>query len=158
MRAHHILFAFLAAASAPAAEQIHLQWLGSPDAGVGHYRVHYGREPGHYTASVAVPKSSSATIEVPDAGPFYLVVTAVGTNQLESVFSNEVRWPVPESGEEPPGPPTIDGKTFVKLTPVIAKSVDGGPWQEEALAPSYRPATNSQEFFRGLRIDKVVTP
>ena len=130
------------------AEPLTLAWDPSPDAGVAAYRLHYGNAPGQYQFVTNVGPVLTATVEVSTNATWFFAVTALGTNQLESDFSNEVGWPKPS-------PPAVPARPHVRLTPVAAVSDNGGPWIERDLWPTFLPATNTMTLFKGLRIECV---
>lgn len=81
------------------AHSVTLAWDPSPDSGVGLYRVHYGTSPGVYTETQDAGLSMTNTVLGLTGGvTYYFAVTAVGTNQLESDFSNEVSYTPPVTG------------------------------------------------------------
>jgi len=92
------------AASVSAAQTVNLAWDPSPDSGVGFYRVHYGTTTGAYSLTTNSGTATSLTVSgLTEGVTYYFAVTAVGTNQLESDFSNEVSYSVPVANT----PPTI---------------------------------------------------
>ena len=109
-----------------------LAWDASPDAGesIEGYQVHHGTNAGDYFTNYWAGTNLSLTVSnVPFATTNYFVVTAVGTNQMESEFSNEVLWPAPF----PPEPPTL--KTKVIVTPEYEISEDGVSWRPAGRGP-----------------------
>lgn len=80
-----------------------LAWDPSPDAGIAYYRLHYGTASGVYTSSTNAGLATTATVDGLVAGTtYYFGATAVGTNQLESDFSNEIVHTVPLPSNTPP--------------------------------------------------------
>lgn len=90
---------------------VNVAWDPSPDSNaVAAYRIHYGPGSSNYTAYVQVPAPQlTATISNLQPGAvYYLAASAVGTNQLESGFSNEINYSVPATNA-PPAPPASLG-------------------------------------------------
>lgn len=143
---------WLACVGVRAEETVTLAWDASPDtAHVGAYRIHFGPGSRHYLFSTNAGLSLTQTVTVPYPADWFFAVTAIGTNQLESAFSNEVQW------RALPGAPAVQGDTFVRLTPVLARSTNLIEWRTFDAAPTYVPATNAMEFFKpkGLAIERV---
>jgi len=135
-----------------AQRSVTLAWDASPDAAhVGSYRIHFGPASGDYPFSTNAGLALTQTVSVPYPADWYFVVTAVGTNQLESEFSNEVMW------RSLPGAPSVQGDRFVRLTPVVARSTNLLEWRTFEASPTYVSATNDMEFFKpnGLAIEQV---
>ena len=130
-----------------AQQSVTLAWDASPDAGcVGAYRIHFGEASRGYVFSTNAGPVLTQTVTVPYPADWFFAVTAVGTNQLESDFSNEVMW------RALPGAPALQGDTFVRLTPVLERSTNLVQWRPFKAAPTYVPATNAMEFFRNQRL------
>ena len=128
-------------------QAVTLAWDASPDAGcVGAYRVHFGEASRGYVFSTNAGPVLTQTVTVPYPAEWFFAVTAVGTNQLESDFSNEVMW------RALPQAPPLKGDTFVRLTPVLERSTNLVQWRPFKAAPTYVPATNAMEFFRNKRL------
>lgn len=72
----------------PLGNKVTLAWNPSPDLGVVGYRIYYGSS-GNYSNSVYVGNVTQATLTGLPNDPLYYAATAVDTNGLESVFSNE---------------------------------------------------------------------
>jgi len=81
--------------------QIALSWLapseredGTPIsmAEIAGYRVYYGTSQGEYTGKIDVADSNSmqATLSSLAAGVYYIAVTVIDMNGLESAFSEEI--------------------------------------------------------------------
>jgi fibronectin type 3 domain-containing protein len=84
------------AAPLSAVQPVSLVWDPSPDAGVGNYRVHYGTASGVYGQTTNAGLATNLTVQgLTEGNTYFFAVTAVGTNQLESDFSNEVIYNVP---------------------------------------------------------------
>jgi VCBS repeat-containing protein len=98
-----VLLASLALLPAARAADVTLAWDPSPDAGVASYRVHYGTITGIYTDLTNAGPATTLTIGgLLEGTTYYFVATAVGTNQLESDFSNEINYTVPIPANQPP--------------------------------------------------------
>ena len=133
-------------------QAVTLAWDASPDADcVGAYRIHFGEASRGYVFSTNAGPALTQTVTVPYPAEWFFAVTAVGTNQLESDFSNEVMW------RALPAAPPLQGDRFVRLTPVLERSTNLVEWQAFNAAPTYVPATNAMEFFRNkeLGIERV---
>jgi hypothetical protein len=151
-----LLGASLALALATAladAEGVTLAWDASADhAHVSHYRVHYGVASRTYLFSTNAGLALTQRVEVPWPAEWFFAVSAVGTNGLESDFSNEVMW------RAPLGAPWLQGEAYVRLQPMIERSTNLVEWSAAfAGSPTYVHATNGIEFFRntGLTIEAV---
>lgn len=85
------------------AETVNLAWDASPDLSVASYRIHYGTSSAAYTEVTNAGNNLSITIQGLTANEtYYFAATAVGTNQLESEFSNEISYTVPIISNTPP--------------------------------------------------------
>jgi hypothetical protein len=70
-----------------------LEWSASPDTNVAGYVIYYGRASGNYPNSINVGSVISATLPfLADGIVWYIAVTAVTDEGLESDFSNEVSY------------------------------------------------------------------
>lgn len=111
----------------PQTASVTLAWDPSPDAAsVTSYKVHSGVSSGVYER---VDKAGTNTIytvtNLVIGAEYFFAATAVGTNGLESEFSNEISYIV----EEPPMPPSNIGVSqVVELTVVIEGSEDLTNW------------------------------
>jgi hypothetical protein len=87
---------FLVLSLLPGAHAVTFEWDHSPDRypSVIGYRLYWGRTPGAYDQSVMVGYTNAVTVTNPPPGitNFY-VVTARNAAGIESVPSNEVRYP-----------------------------------------------------------------
>jgi hypothetical protein len=112
----------------PQTQPVTLAWDPSPDASVGGYIVHYGDASGFYTMTTNVGTATTGTVQglIPLTTNFF-AVTAVGTNQLESDFSNEIMYVVPALE---PAKPTALGLSQVIVVRMKLKGADsvGLPW------------------------------
>jgi len=142
-----LALALLAFALSCASAPVTLAWDPSPDPGVAFYRLHYGTNSGQYDFWTNAGPATRITVEVSTNATWWFAVSAVGSNQLESELSNEVGWPAP-------APPILQADRYVMLTPVIRRQINGGPWFQTNLWPTYLEATNSIELFQGIRIDR----
>jgi len=86
-------------AGASIAGQVTLAWDPSPTTDIAEYRLHYGPASGVYAQSTNTTATTVTVTGLADGATYYFAVTAVGTNQLESDFSNEI------SHSTPPQPP-----------------------------------------------------
>lgn len=79
------------------AGQTTLAWDASPSSQVGGYKLDYGQEAGHYTASVDVGATTSYTVNnLTDGSTYYFAVKAYDTNRtIESLYSNEINTTLP---------------------------------------------------------------
>lgn len=97
-----------------------LAWDPSNDPAVTGYRVHFGLEPGNYSASMDAGNEATATIEGLETGLIYFfAATAYTADGLESGFSNEVshQIPVPPLPEiVAPTPQTIEEGNALEWT------------------------------------------
>ena len=128
-------------------QAVTLAWDASPDeAHVAHYVVHLGEVSRGYVFSTNAGPSLTQRVVVPYPADWFFAVTAVGTNQLESDFSNEVMW------RAPMGAPSMQGDTFVRLTPWLERSTNMVEWSPLKAVSTYVPTTNAMEFFRNKRL------
>jgi len=101
-RAHFIVASCLLALSVQGAQTVTLAWDPSPDAGIASYRMHYGTASGAYGQTTNAGSATTLTVNGLNEGDtYFFAVTAVGTNQLESDFSNEVSYSVPIANTAP---------------------------------------------------------
>lgn len=91
-----------AAASQPAVtNSVTLAWDASPDTRVAGYKLYYGASSGAYSKQVDVGNVTNATLNsLVWRSTYYFAAAAYDTNGLESVFSNEAVYTVPQ----PPQP------------------------------------------------------
>ncbi len=132
-----------------------LAWDPSPDAGVGSYRVHYGTSPGDYNAATNAGLATSCTVTGLAPGlTYYFAATAVGTNQLESDFSNEVGYTVPIPS------PVMHSETAVLVTPRGLTTTNLADWQPFDFTPTLIEPTNGLALFTvtGLAIRPFPLP
>ncbi|MCU0772614.1 MAG: tandem-95 repeat protein [Verrucomicrobia bacterium] len=95
------------------AADVTLAWDPSPDAGVGSYRLHYGTASGNYTSVTNAGLSTTVTVTgLVEGTTYYFGATAVGTNQLESDFSNEISYTVPLPQNTAPTITVINNQTI----------------------------------------------
>jgi hypothetical protein len=83
---------------------VSLVWTNGPGTNViNHDNVYYGIASGIYTNKLSTGASQSTTVSNLVRGTtYYFAVTSTDTNNLESVFSNEVKASIPV----PPSAPT----------------------------------------------------
>jgi hypothetical protein len=106
----------------PQTASVKLAWDPSPDAGVAGYRVHYGIASGFYTDLTNAGPSTNIVVKgLTPAETYYFTATAVGTNMLESDFSNEISYTVPP---EYLGPPEKLGVAYVPQLTIIVEGAD----------------------------------
>lgn len=109
---------------------ITLAWDPSPDPGIDSYRIHYGTNSGQYGFATNAGLNTNLTVTGLIQGQtYFFAATAIGTNQLESDFSNEVQWVAPEAVR----PPTL--KTILLVTPMFETSMNGRDWQPAGDGP-----------------------
>lgn len=90
-----LLQPLLAACSALGAS-VTLAWDASPSAEVNGYNIYVGGASGVYTNYTSVGNVTNATLGgLVDGRTYFFAATAISTNGLESVFSNEVEYRVP---------------------------------------------------------------
>jgi len=95
-----ILFPFIS----NAAGSVNLAWDSSPDAGVAGYNVYYGTGSRSYQNEIPTGTNLTAAVSGLAGGQtYYFAVTAVDASGLESDFSGEVTYSVPQTNS----PPTI---------------------------------------------------
>jgi hypothetical protein len=86
--------AYTAPGAPPVTISVSLAWDPSPDSNVAGYAIHYGNGSGNYSTSLDVGNQTTATV----AGlarelTYYFVVTAYTADGVESLPSNEVKYP-----------------------------------------------------------------
>lgn len=87
-------------------DSVTLAWDASPDAGVASYRVHYGVTSSIYTNATNAGTATQLTVKGLTKGvTYYFAATAIGTNLLESDFSNEISYLL--STNPPAGEPKL---------------------------------------------------
>lgn len=112
MKAHIFAALCLSVGLMHAAEPISLEWDASAGPGVGSYRVHYGTASGVYGQSANVGMATTYTVPgLSEGTTYYFAVTAMGTNQLESDVSNEIRYSVPVPNNTAPTLTSIGNQT-----------------------------------------------
>ncbi|MCX7635466.1 MAG: hypothetical protein N2Z74_06945, partial [Syntrophales bacterium] len=72
---------------------IRLTWDPNTEPDLAGYKIYYGNASRVYTHSINVGKVTSYTLNLDPRNRYYIAVTAYDTENLESGFSNEVRWP-----------------------------------------------------------------
>jgi len=101
-KAHLIVAGCLLALSVQSAQTVTLAWDPSPDPGIASYRVHYGTASGVYGQTTNAGAATALTVSgLSEGATYFFAVTAVGTNQLESDFSNEVNYRVVATNSAP---------------------------------------------------------
>ncbi len=81
---------------------VSLAWDANPEPDVVGYRLYSGTESGRYSTVTDVPDQTTATIGLPSAGTYYVVVTASNSAGLESLPSSELVVEVTPVDGEPP--------------------------------------------------------
>ncbi len=80
-------------ATLPGLYNVNLTWNSSTSADVTGYRVHYGTASGIYTESIVFGNVTAASIPGLASGvTYYFAVTAIGSEALESGFSNQTSF------------------------------------------------------------------
>jgi hypothetical protein len=136
------------------AQRLTLAWDASPCGCAGGYRLYYGTNTRSYQFVTNAGLSLTQSVVLPHGGRWFFSATAVGTNGLESDFSNEVSW------ESKPVAPVMTGSSWVRLTPVFGRSTNFVTWDAVNGEATWFPATNRAEWFRvnRLLIERVMVP
>jgi hypothetical protein len=136
------------------AQRLTLAWDASPCACAGSYRLYYGTNAGSYQFVTNTGLALTQSVVLPHGGRWFFAATAVGTNGLESDFSNVVSW------ESKPTPPVMIGEQWVRLTPVFGRSTNQAAWESVTGEATWFPAMNRAEFFRVNRLlmERVMVP
>lgn len=144
----------LLAAVAASAQRLTLAWDASPCGCAASYRLYYGTNTRSYQFVTNTGLMLTQSVVLPHGGRWFFAATTVGTNGLESDFSNEVSW------ESKPAAPVMAGSSWVRLAPVFGRSTNCVTWGSVAGEATWFPATNNAEFFRvnRLLIEKVMVP
>lgn len=116
------------------ASQVTLAWDASPSGDeVASYNIHYGFNSGTYTMTTNAGNNLQLTIDNLLYGQtYYFAATAVGTNQLESDFSNEISYTVPMTNDYAPilsfipDQEILDGTTNL-IIPIFVEDQDDPP-------------------------------
>jgi hypothetical protein len=143
--------------AAGAAQTVTLAWDASPEGEVAGYRIYYGTNSRAYGLVTNAGLVRTQSVVLPHGGRWFFAATAYTTSGVESGFSDEVVW------ESAPTPPVVAGESWVRLTPLLARSTNLVTWGSVTGAPTWWPATNRAEFFgvSGLlieRVKRVTTP
>lgn len=119
---------------------VQLAWNASPSPGITNYYMYYGNGSAQYTVKVACGPGLTTTISNLTRGvTYFFAVTANDNRGMESVFSNEVNYTVPN----PPLPPTLN--PVVALHVQTKTSVDG-QWADAGMEWSIPPNKPEQLF------------
>jgi hypothetical protein len=95
---------------------VQLAWDESLDADIDSYRIHYGTSSSAYTQVTNAGLSTNIVVTGLSTGiTYYFAATAIGTNGLESVFSNEISYTVPSIPLTNDYPPVLGFIDDVKL-------------------------------------------
>jgi hypothetical protein len=135
-------------------QRLTLAWDASPCGCGAGYRLYYGTNTRSYQFVTNTGLMLTQSVVLPHGGRWFFAATAVGTNGLESDFSNEVSW------ESKPTAPVMAGKPWMRLAPVFGRSTNLVTWRSVTGEASWFPATNRAEFFRvdRLLIERVLVP
>lgn len=137
----------LAVRLATHAAQVTLAWDQSPDPAVNAYSVYWGPTTRNYTNHVDVPGRATTTVTVSNlmlGGTYYFAATCTATNGLESDFSVEVSYAVPN---RPAAPQNFRMTNAVLRLAILQAPTPTGPWSEfQTLATT----TGSPGYYRGL--------
>ncbi|MEY4386950.1 MAG: hypothetical protein RLY20_2233 [Verrucomicrobiota bacterium] len=133
------------------ADSVTLAWRANTETNLVGYRVYAGTNSRSYHLCIPVGLVTTQRVELPEPGRWFFCVSATNKNGRESGFSAEVVL------EPKPATPVMDGKPWVKLSPVIERSTNQVSWLSVTGAPTWFPATNTQEFFitRQLTLERV---
>jgi hypothetical protein len=136
------------------AQRLTLAWDASPCACAASYRLYYGTNARSYQFVTNTGLVLTQSVVLPHGGRWFFAATTVGTNGLESDFSNEVSW------ESKPAPPVMEGMAWVRLVPVFGRSTNLAAWGSVTGEASWFPATNQAEYFRVNRLlmERVMVP
>jgi DNA-binding CsgD family transcriptional regulator len=128
------------------APEVQLAWTPSASTGITNYFMYLGVGSGQYTNKIALGNVTNATVTLPSRGvPFFFAVTAMASNGLESVFSNEITYTAPN----PPAPPAM--KPLVVLV-VQSSPTSTGAFADAGMNWSLPP--DAPEQFYKLRMQK----
>lgn len=85
---------FVAITETAFAVNIRLKWDPNTESDLAGYKIYYGSASRVYSNSINVGNVTTYTLTNLDPRyPYYIAITAYDTENLESAFSNEVRWP-----------------------------------------------------------------
>jgi hypothetical protein len=85
-------------ATEPSGVQVALAWDPNPEPDVESYVVHYGLRPGVYFRHVPVGNVTNTTLDLPlPAASYYLALSALDMEGLESDYSSEIVYDAPTS-------------------------------------------------------------
>jgi hypothetical protein len=142
---------WLLAAALGCAESVTLSWRANTETNLVGYRVYAGTNSRQYQICMPIGLVTTQRVELPEPGRWFFCVTATNSAGRESSYSAEVVL------EPKPATPVVDGKPWVKLSPVIERSTNLVSWHSVTGAPTWFPATNGQEYFttRQLTIERV---
>lgn len=149
-----VIYALVGLLSA-AGSTVTLAWDPSPDdQWVTGHRLYVGRDTRTYTHVLELGRTNQCTVDLDAPGWWYFAVTAIGTNYLESDFSNEVAY------NRPLAPPTMRGDLVVAITPGGSTTTNLVDWTPFEFAPTLVEPTKAQAYFRveGLSIKRMEVP
>ncbi len=88
-----VITAFAVGRSPAPPANVTLTWTATPGLGLGTYNVYQGPSSGNYTNVVNAGTNQSIIFSnLVRGGTYYFAATAVSTNGLESLYSNEVSY------------------------------------------------------------------
>jgi hypothetical protein len=137
-----------------------LAWNANTETNIAGYRVHYGTSSGHYTQTLDVGKTTTATLSNLTAGTtYYSAVTAYNTSSLESLPSNEVSFTPTTSGStvvtgSGSGATTTTAPSIWTAS-TVPTQVDGGPDSSVELGVKFR--SDVAGTITGIRFYKAGT-
>ncbi len=105
--------------------QVNLAWDAHTDPAVTGYRIHYGTASGVYTGSMAIGKTTAASIPgLADGVNYFFALTAVNSSGLESDFSAEVSF-LPGNKPHAVGIRAAEnGGTFLTISGMVGQNYD----------------------------------
>ena len=101
--------------SAFATGSVTLVWNASTDPSVAGYNIYYGVASGAYTNEICAGNATNATISgLVEGTTYYFAATTYTSSGIESPFSSEVSYLVPQNAPTPNQSPTLN--TITNLT------------------------------------------
>ena len=127
-------------------------WDANAETDLVGYRVYAGTNSGSYQLCIPTELVTAQHVALPVRTRWYIAVTATNRSGLESGYSNEAQVDLTA-----PKPSQPHVGSWVRLTPIIARSTNLRNWVSVAGTPTWFPATNRQEFFitRGLEVEPM---
>jgi len=119
------------------AAEIMLAWDRNPEADIAGYKMHFGTSSGYYSSEIDVGNYTTCVISDLSAGrTYYFAATAYNTSNIESGYSGEIQYTVPEDSapvipNEPPvanagSDQTVNEGTTVMLNGLNSSDPDDG--------------------------------